>query len=211
MAIEVTSVTPTLMDSVRCSFSSPNIQVPCIGLPGLPGHGLTNEQLEKVQRFWPSKFSEYLLQLGVYRADGDYRVKDSQSCESPLSYVQCDHIHTTVTKDMLQDTIGFFIAKFVKLWWRFLFVHQIMLSGYLYAMSTIYSCGFVNIPMLGMCYYWYSGGVHTSIQSGTCMVNVRTVCVRAWTLKEVALLLVSELMISKSTPIRPTLVAMLNT
>jgi len=71
--------------------------------------------LEKVQRFWPSKFSEYLLQLGVYRADGDYRVKDSQSCESPLSYVQCDQIHTTVTKDMLQDTIGFFIAKFVKL------------------------------------------------------------------------------------------------
>ena len=25
-----------------------------------------------------------------------------------------------------------------------------------------YSCGFVNIPMLGMCYYWYSGRVHTS-------------------------------------------------
>ena len=52
------------------------------------------------------------MQLGIYRADGDHPVKDIQSCDSALGYAQCD---TTVTKDVLKDTIGFFMAKFVKL------------------------------------------------------------------------------------------------
>ena len=95
--------------------------MPCVGVAGLPGYGLTADCLNKIQRFWPSEFSEYLQLIRISTPSKEYNsidiTKTTQTCSdeaSSSSQLTCNH-SSGITNDVLQDTIGFFIAKFVKL------------------------------------------------------------------------------------------------
>ena len=83
---------------------------------------MTADCLNKIQRFWPSEFLEYLQLLRIYTPNNEYNnsidiTKNTQTCrdeESLSSQLKCNY-SSGITKDVLQDTLGFFIAKFVKL------------------------------------------------------------------------------------------------
>ena len=82
-----------LREFVATYILSPDIpltpQHPHVGYSGLPGFGLGEEDLRKVQRFWPTQFVDNLYKN--------------------------IHLGTLKTRTPLLDTIAFFIVKFVKI------------------------------------------------------------------------------------------------
>ena len=83
-----------------CCF--PTLQTPYVGFPGLPGYELGPEEGKKLQRFWPAEFGVFLS--NDQTTDRAHPSANTSTC---LGY------HSLNTYS-LQDTIGFFIAKFVK-------------------------------------------------------------------------------------------------
>ena len=123
-----------------CCFSS-LLKTPFLGHPGLAGHGLSCEQLRQVQRFWPLKFvrdSSALCEPGhvalgnssgepvdpceeqALSGGGSRQVSGSQPASAEAIARDCSSLGEEAgtgvlrTLDMAGDTIGFFLAKFVK-------------------------------------------------------------------------------------------------
>lgn len=71
------------------------LQKPLVGYPGLLGYGLSQAQCNMVQRFGSSCFFETLGIAPLTKTLG----KDQEICMSD---------------GLAQDTVGFFIAKFIK-------------------------------------------------------------------------------------------------
>lgn len=83
------------------------VQEPYLGTSGI---GSVTEVKRKVQRFWPSSFLRYLHSHSDETVPTDHRYLGR--CGG-IDLDVCP-VRASVSTEALQDTIGFFIAKFVK-------------------------------------------------------------------------------------------------